>query len=204
MQYGDEEIIELLNQHKKYSVGNVYSGIRIGGEMFHFHEYSFFEHKLKIMLPLRFIDTPKEVMKLKYANTIMPQIAKISMDYTMDMSFTLTTEPLREDEIEQRIDEQIHILKRLQPGYEVYEKNIEDTGCIKFGWFDFKGYAMDEILYNITFIVAINGCMMYGRYNCSIYKAQKWKPVVLQMLYSINNEAKTTNKYVIESLIDNF
>lgn len=202
MKYGDEEIIELINKHKKYPVGDIYSGIKINGEMFHFHEHSLFNNKLNIMLPLRFIEMPRELVKLKYANMPTPQTAKTSLDYSMDMTFYLTSVPLEDESIEQNLVEQMQMLKELQPGYEIYEKNVEDNGYIKFGWYDFKGYAIDTILYNLVFVLSIDGYMMYGKYNCSIYKSQYWKSVVLQMLYSINNKDRIIKKYVMKGTYD--
>lgn len=94
--YGEEEIVKLLNIHKKYSIGNVYTGIAIKGDTYHFHEYSFWEHQVKLMLPLRFIDMPKQVWDAKYGHLEKMDIVKCSRDYSIDMMLSLTEEKLEE------------------------------------------------------------------------------------------------------------
>ena len=190
-QHGDEEIVKLLNIHKKYSIGNVYTGITIKGDLYHFHEYSFWEHQVKMMLPLRFIDMPEKVWKMKYGHSAKMDIIKCSRDYSIDMMLSLTEEKLEESELEESIKEQLRLLKELQPGYEFYEQGIEDNGYIKVGWYDYRAGSMDVPLYCLVFIFSVDGKLAMGKFSCSIYRADNWKSVVLQMLYSINNQDKT-------------
>lgn len=189
--YGEEEIVKLLNIHKKYSTGNVYTGITIKGDTYHFHEYSFWEHQVKLMLPLRFIDMPKQVWDAKYGHLEKMDVVKCSRDYSIDMMLSLTEEKLEESEIAQSINKQLQILKELQPGYEYYEQGMEDNGFIKVGWYDYRTDSPDVPLYCLIFMFSVNGKLAMGKFSCSIYRADTWKTVVLQMLYSMNNQDKT-------------
>lgn len=188
--YGDEEIVKLLNNHKKESTGDVYSGIIIRGDLHHFHEYHFMDEQLKIMIPLRFINMPEEVIRVKYGHLPKPNVLMCSRDYTIDIMMSFTEQELREDEIEQAIVEQITILKTIQPAYEIYEQKIEDNGYLQIGWFDYRASTMDIALYCMNFLFVINQKMVVGKFSCNIYKAEYWKPVIQQMIYSINNEAR--------------
>lgn len=120
--YGDEEIIKLLNSYKKESIGNVYAGIKIKGDLYHFHEYFFGNKKVSMMLPLRFVDMPEEILNIKYGHISKPNILKCSKDYNIDIMLNWTEEKLNEYEIEKKVDEQLKILKTIQPAYEIYEK----------------------------------------------------------------------------------
>lgn len=188
MEYGDEKIIEILNTYKKYTSGNVYEGIKVNGEMFYFHEFSFYVDQVKIMLPLRFIDVPKEVLKVKYPTVKCPDYAKCQRDYNIDISLTLIEERLTQDSIEDKLKEQMKILREIQPAYEVYEWDIEENGFEKIGWYDYKSYGMDRQLYTVNFILPCQEQMLLGKFCCSIHKAKQWKPVILQIIYSINNQ----------------
>ena len=188
--YGDEEIVKLLNQYKLESRGDVYSGIVINGDMYRFHEYKFCDEKVKIMLPLRFIDMPQDVLNIKYGHLPQVDIIKCSRDYNIDVMLNFTEQIMNENEIERNIDEQINLLKMFQPSYEIYEHDIEDNGYIKIGWFDYKANAMDIALYCINFIFQVEGRMVMGKFTCNMYKAQNWKSVFLKMLFSINNIGK--------------
>lgn len=188
--YGDEEIVEILNMYKKAVIGDVYSGIKIKGDLYHFHEYKFWDGKVKMMLPLRFIDMPEELMKVKYGHMPGIDILKCSRDYTIDIMLNLTEESLAEDDIQRTLEEQMKMLKRIQPAYEIYESNIEDNGYVKVGWYDYRASSMDIALYCVNFIFQSEGHMVLGKFTCNIYKAEDWKPVILKMLFSINNEER--------------
>ncbi len=189
--YGDEEIVELLNLYKKASIGDVYSGIKIKGDLYRFHEYKFWDEKVSMMIPLRFTDMPEELVKVKYGHMPGVDILKCSRDYNIDIMLNLTEQLLVENDIEKTIEEQIDMLKMIQPTYEIYERGVEDNGYVKVGWFDYRASAMDIGLYCMNFIFSINGCMVLGKFSCNIYKANDWKTVILKMLFSINNEGRT-------------
>lgn len=188
--YDDEEIVALLNKYKKESIGNVYDGIKIKGDLYHFHEYKFWDGQVNIMIPLRFIDMPEEIIKVKYGHMPKTDILMCSRDYNIDIMMSLTEERLGDDEIKKTIDNQIELIKAIQPAYEIYEKSIEDNGFVKVGWFDYRASAMDIGLYCMSFIFQANGRMVIGKFTCNIYKAESWKPVILKMLFSINNTEK--------------
>lgn len=140
--YGDEEIVKILNQYKKESRGDVYSGIKINGDLYHFHEYKFWDGQIQMMIPLRFIDMPEEIIKIKYGHIPLPDVIKCSRDYNIDIMMSFTDDLLSDDEIEEKLDDQINLIKTLQPTYEIYEKNIEYNGYVNIGWFDYKASAI--------------------------------------------------------------
>ena len=189
--YGDEQIVKLLNEYKRESRGNVYSGIKIRGDLYHFHEYFFMGKQLRIMIPLRFIDMPEEIIKVKYGHMFRPDVLMCSRDYAIDIMMTFTEKELSGDGIEKMIAEQVTILKEIQPEYEIYEQKIEDNGYVQVGWFDYRASTIDIALYCMSFLFAINKKMVVGKFSCNMYRAKYWKTVIQQMLYSINNEART-------------
>ena len=66
MKYVDEEMIRVMNQYKEKTQGSIASGYIIREEEYYFQEETFFENKMKIMLPEKFEDMPLEVAKIKY------------------------------------------------------------------------------------------------------------------------------------------
>ena len=71
-----------------------------------------------------------------------------------------------------------------------YDKKCESTENIIFGWFDFKGYALDGQLYNVSAFPIVDGKMYHVSLVIPYKNMQEWKIVMHQILLSMKDLTK--------------
>ena len=81
----------------------------------------------------------------------------------------------------------IQILKRADEKNVFYDQgNI--SGNVPMVWFDYKSFAADERVYNMMFLILSDRKMMVGTFYCIFKDYDKWRPVILRMLETIQTE----------------
>lgn len=187
MEYEDEAFIRVMNRQKAGQQGDIYSGIFIREELFEFERQILFEGKMCLMLPKKFIDMPVEAAKVKYPMEQRPQIIKTNETGDVNFSFSLLDEKLQDNQVEKVKDSLIRLLKQAYPANTFYESNIEEQNHRVIGWFDFKSHGFDQKLYNFMYLLPIEGKFLHGTFNCALSEVDLWKPVVLQVIQSIED-----------------
>lgn len=84
-------------------------------------------------------------------------------------------------------EKMIQILKRADEKNVFYDQgNI--SGNVPMVWFDYKSFASDERVYNMMFLILSDRKMMVGTFYCIFKDYDKWRPVILRMLETIQTE----------------
>lgn len=84
-------------------------------------------------------------------------------------------------------EQMIQILKRADEKNVFYDQgNI--SGNVPMVWFDYKSFAADERVYNMMFLILSDRKMMVGTFYCIFKDYDKWRPVILRMLETIQTE----------------
>ena len=84
-------------------------------------------------------------------------------------------------------EQMIQILKRADEKNVFYDQgNV--TGNVPMVWFDYKSFAADERVYNMMFLILSDRKMMVGTFYCIFKDYDKWRPVILRMLETIQTE----------------
>jgi hypothetical protein len=84
-------------------------------------------------------------------------------------------------------EQMIQILKRAD-GKNVFYDQGNVTGNVPMVWFDYKSFAADERVYNMMFLILSDRKMMVGTFYCIFKDYDKWRPVILRMLETIQTE----------------
>lgn len=67
----------------------------------------------------------------------------------------------------------------------------EEAGAV---WFDYKSFAKNEAVYNLVFLFQSDGRKVLGTFFCIFEAYDKWKPMVLKMLGTVNTKGKNDER----------
>ena len=185
MAYEDEKMIKAMNAYKKGTYGSLEEGFFIKEELMEFEKEWLFDHKMQIMLPASFTDMTMEMAKLKYPMEQRPQVIKTNEGTDINFTFSLINQPLVNSQVKQVRDSLKKIIKRVRPDMRFMEEGLEETEERTIGWYELTYNGLDEKLYNIMYFTPVDGKMMHGIFNCPIREAENWKPVVFQLMRTI-------------------
>lgn len=188
MAYEDEKMIKAMNAYKKGTYGSLEEGFFIREKLVEFGKEQLFEGKMQMMLPSSFTDMPMELAKLKYPMEQRPQVIKTNEATDINFTFSLTDQPLANDQVKQVRDNLKRVLKTVRPDMRFTEEGMEEMEERSIGWFELTYSGIDTKLYNIMYFTPIAGKMMHGIFNCPVREAVNWKTVVFEMMHTIKEE----------------
>lgn len=191
MAFLDEKIVEKRQALKQQSHRNIYNQeVYAGNAVYHFVPTRLFEGNVQVMLPDTFIDMPELLASVKYPSQQRPQVIKTGATGTVNFCFNLFIAPIQVDQIENAALTFRSILQRTQPSLiQMEQKNINlEKNCIS--WFDFRSFSLDEQIYNLLFVTSIGGKLMNGTMNCPAPLMRAWKPIMQQVVLSIEDHTK--------------
>ncbi len=188
MDYLDEEILKFRNSVKKNKYNSLETGMYIKSELIHFSETRIFDERMSVMLPDSFVDLPEKYAKQKYPSGQRPQVIKTSLDTTVNFTFSLLDAAFEKAYIPNVLNQIKSILQKVNPALIFYDQTIDIEK--ELGWFDFKSYGLDEQIYNIMYIVPIDGKLLHGIFNCQYRDIMEWKEAARQVIYSVRDCTK--------------
>ena len=185
MAYEDEKMIKAMNAYKKGTYGSLEEGFFIREELVEFGKEQIFDGKMQMMLPSSFTDMPMELAKLKYPMEQRPQVIKTNEATDINFTFSLTDQPLANDQVKQVRDNLKRVLKTVRPDMRFTEEGMEEMEERSIGWFELTYSGIDTKIYSIMYFTPIAGKMMHGIFNCPVREAVNWKKVVFVMMHTI-------------------
>ncbi len=190
MAYEDEKIIKAMNAYKKGTYGSIQEGFFIKEELVTFEKEWLFDKKMQIMLPTSFTDMHMEQAKLKYPMEQRPQVIKTNEETDINFTFSLIDQPLTNEQVKHLRDTLKGVLKNARPDMRFTEEGMEEMEERRVGWFELTYSGLDSRLYNIMYFTPIEGKMMHGIFNCPAKTAVNWRPVVFEMMHTIEEGEK--------------
>lgn len=214
MAYEDELVIEAMNGYKSGERGDIFKGVYLKEELFEFERQELFEGKMSIMLPKKFTDMPLEYAKIKYPSEQRPEVIKMNELGSINFAFSMIDVDLTNQMVKEVKDGMRMLIKRVQPANVFIDSKEETIGTVSadkiteeerdirrdsnimnnnnltVGWFDFKSHGIDDKLYQVMYCVPIGGKMMQGIFNSIYNDSMLWKPIVLQVIRSIQDLTK--------------
>lgn len=187
MEYQDEKILELQKLKKKELYAALDTGIFIQGRVETFAAKTYFDGSVRIMVPESFVPMPEELARLKYASEQRPQVIESSLDGSVNLTMSYFAEKLKADEVERTKTVFKTAITVLNPANVFYDDVVRPLGKTQLSWFDYRGYALDDQLYNLMFVTSIEGRMLFGTFNCRFSDYGEWKPAAVQMIESIED-----------------
>lgn len=187
MEHMDEKFLELKNQQRQQQNQNLEGKVNIGGTLYEFEEFTFFDGKMALKLPKEFTDMPLEFAKLKYPSEHRPQIIKMNADGSVNLTLSLYQDKLKKEEIRDCIHTLKNVIERMNPAYLFFDLQVIEQDEQNVGYFDYKSNAIDSDLYNILFVTPIGGQTMMGAFNCRLGERDDWKPIAIKIAKSIKD-----------------
>lgn len=185
MDFLDEEIMEFRKSAKKSKYNSLETGMYIKDRLIHFKETHVLSDKVSVMLPEGLTDMPLGMAKIKYPSEQRPQVIKTSDDGTVNFTFSLYDTEFNERQIEDALGQFKAVIRKVNPAFIFYDFVVESDKAL--GWFDFKSYGLDEQIYNVMYILPVEGKLMHGIFNCLYRDILEWKEAVHQIMMSVTD-----------------
>ncbi len=185
MDFLDEEIMEFRKSAKKSKYNSLETGMYIKDRLIHFKETHVLSDKVSVMLPEGLTDMPLGIAKIKYPSEQRPQVIKTSDDGTVNFTFSLYDTEFNERQIEDALGQFKAVIRKVNPAFIFYDFVVESDKAL--GWFDFKSYGLDEQIYNVMYLLPVEGKLMHGIFNCLYRDILEWKEPVHQIMMSVTD-----------------
>ena len=187
MEYFDEEIISAVHIKRREEYGNIEEGLYIQNSLTLFHKVLLFEDKLSVMLPNEFVIMLPELIRTKYISEKKPDIIYTSLDGSVNFSFNLLVTSPGERDMSYAINMLKTMIKNMNPAYVFFEdKTIESVAGNSISLIQFKSYGIDEVAYNILYMVSIDKYIIQGAFNCRYNDMEEWKRAAFEVIKTIN------------------
>ena len=147
-----------------------------------------FDEKTSIMIMQEFEPLDENLVRLKYPAENRPQKILATDNGAVCLTFQMTFIELTEQTIPpivQMIKQNIH---KMQPAIQFIEEGVEKVGDIPYGWFDFKGFAIDGPIYYLQVLLSIDRKMCNMSLSVPYEQREKWKQETFRMLQTIMRE----------------
>jgi len=181
----DITIVKMRRDQKKQKFQTIESGMYAGDEFITFGEVILFDGNMRIFLPDSFVDMPEEYVVTKYPLEERPEIIKMGVGGSVAFSFQLVGQQLDDSETEVVINRLGKTLKQIQPFNLFLDSGSILTPESSVAWIDFKGYGIDQALYQCLFLTPVKGQMMLGMFHCAFSGMESWKPIIMEVLKTI-------------------
>ena len=183
----DEKILDFINEaEKREAKKDICSGpVKIGDRYYEFEETEFFEEKLKMYIPKDFEDMSLPARKLKYPSESRPEIIKCNEKGNICITLKIIDSPLDEEHVGKLKDSMKVIIKKTNPANVFYEDGVLEVDSKNIGFFEFKGYAIDDALYNIMFFLEFEGKTLMGTFSCIYKECKEWRDIAFQVIRTV-------------------
>lgn len=183
--YGDEEIVEILNQYKKSVKGDIKSGFSIAEDLHRFKSREVVDGKVKMSIPIRFdCYMGQELRKINQFEDLDKMY--ISSKGEIQISVKLLPNGLNGMEISSYIQEIERQLPIMNTSVRIYERDQSiEVASEKIVWFDYKVLFGTTDIYIMFFAMEVYGDLFYGKFSCSYRDSLKWKEIFIAMLETV-------------------
>lgn len=186
MHYSDEDVIRIVQEAQNSRKIHCNNQITIYGIDYFFSEPRIFEEKFSVFIPDAFLEMPDYMVEEKYPSKYRPKIIYTNEDGSINISFNYKWDEIKPDEIKDCLIGFKSVIKRMNPAftfYDIEEYFVED---LPMGYFDYRSYALDDDVYNILFVTAIDSRLLYGTFSCLFKQKDQLKLLALRMINSIS------------------
>lgn len=132
----------------------------------------------KIWIPERFSLADQELAEEVFWSENRPETLFSTDDRTAGITIQIIeTEIKSVEEVKRQLNNLDHRI--------VWYDTGETEGKVKVHWLEYKNFACDERVYNLLFFFRIGSRNILGTFYCLFEKYDTWKPMVWEMMQSI-------------------
>ena len=185
----DSTIIALKEKCKERQVTyqQTEGSVLIASDKISLHRELLFGGNFSMMLPDTMRDMDSVDRIIKYRNQSRPKVIKTDFQADVTISFNL----LQAENVDETENVDVQMQKIRDDLRKIFKQNVfydigeVMTGEISIAWMDYRSFCIDGSLYNLLFLVQIEGEMLLGHFHCSFLRYDVWKPVILKLLETV-------------------
>ena len=183
MIYGDEEIIRARVAAQAKKQHTIENEVTIDNVKYTFARREF-EFGFSMVAPEQFEVMPEETARRKFPYEDRPVIIISSGNTRVCLAFD-EDEPQKVS-LEDRLRSYKDFNKKLHPSDVFFSKTIIETKHgLRIAYYDYRYIVIDNDIYNINFFMDLPEKELFGHFICPIDFMEKWEPLVVQMIKSI-------------------
>lgn len=153
-----------------------------------FQEVALYDGLCTIMLPANLHDMKREHRYAKYRSLTCPEVVMTDENTDATFTFSFAGQAAEGEEPEQRMEGLRADMKKVWKQAVFYDTGVVMAEDIPVPWMDCKTFCLDGSLYCLLFLFELQGKLILGNFHCSFPQYDRWKPVVLRVLETIEKK----------------
>ncbi len=180
--YTDELILEL---RRKYRQAQLDTQERAEQGL---QEVSLYDGLCTIGLPVSMYDMEPWKRSVKYRGRTQPDVVITDENADATFTFSYAGQMAEGEKPEQRLENLRADMQKVWKQAVFYDTGMVMAGDLPVPWMDCKTFCLDCSLYCLLFLFELQGELVLGNFHCSFPQYDKWKPVVLEVLETIETK----------------
>ncbi len=153
-----------------------------------FQEVSLYGGLCTIMLPANLNDMKREHRYAKYRSLTRPEVVMTDKNADATFTFSLAGQAAEGEKPEQRMEGLRADMQKVWKQAVFYDTGVVMAGEIPVPWMDCKTFCLNGSLYCLLFLFELQKQLIMGNFHCSFPQYDRWKPVVLKVLETIEKK----------------
>lgn len=153
-----------------------------------FQEVSLYDGFCSIMLPANLYDMKREHRYVKYRSLTYPEVVMTDENADATFTFSFAGQASEGEEPEQRMEGLRADMQKVWKQAVFYDTGVVMAKDIPVPWMDCKTFCLDGSLYCLIFLIELQRQLVLGNFHCSFPQYDRWKPVVLRVLKTIEKK----------------
>jgi len=188
--YGDEEFIyDIAAKNSQNQSDEIQNNIKNGyiiidNKRINFSEREVIKDRLIMTIPSDFELMPQELAEFKYPSKNRPHIIFTDVEGEININFTLTTDKLENEGIEDAKEYLKQVIIKMNPSSRIKKNDVIEED-LRIGYFDYVSPAIDSDIYNLIFIFSLDKQLILGAFNSLHLDMAKWQEAAIQMVRSL-------------------
>jgi hypothetical protein len=185
--FNDEQVIyEIGKKSTPVHINNIMDEcIIIDDEKIPFRRRSVLKKRASVIMPEKFIIMAKNLAERKYPSIHRPDEIYTNHETTINFLLTHSSDAATNEAIPEIKETMQQLIMRMHPASRIFDSEVIDVSGLNVAYFDFITPAIDMDLYNVSFIFSLDKRLVVGSFNCPQEVMDEWKPLLVQMLQSI-------------------
>lgn len=143
---------------------------------------------LSMMLPAYMHDMGQRERWIKYRSFKHPDVVLTDGDADATFTFSLAGQAVEIEEPAQRLEGLRKDMQKIWKQAVFYDMGTVVAGEVSIPWMDCKTFCLNGSLYCLLFLLEIQGQLILGNFHCSFPQYDRWKPMVLRLLQTVEEE----------------
>lgn len=138
-----------------------------------------------IMFPAYMHDMGQRERWIKYRSFECPDVVITDGDADATFTFSLAGQAVETEEPAERLESLRRDMQKVWKQAVFYDRGTVMAGEILIPWMDCKTFCLNGSLYCLLFLLEIQGQLILGNFHCSFPQYDRWKPMVLRLLQTV-------------------